>query len=562
MNDKTLRRIRPVSLRLQPTEDNVLHPLKAWVWSLLRAIPIILITSVVYLEGVTIDLYTWPGISLDQALSISDKIIATEENSAVNETSFKEIALIGYTASNYHPFNGYVPYEHAPVCMGSHPWNAYIFSDSGNYIWSSNLSLAEEDLVSIQTQGSSAPINYWGWGYDRVIIPEAENGWWGELRNGFRYNNLDYSEGYVSDKTPWARNHTGGYGAFRSGDSWYLIRHGENKNVVVVDYHNNGTDPFVYIQRQTVSNDNFDCSNPDSYSGFFQYKGSGDPTNPDNWINRTWDVGDAELHYSGFVALASSENTPSNHWMHKRWIDHGPMVWPSKGYTNSTGQKTSTGVKHPSIINLDGYVYIYYIDTSLKSTLNTDFSGRRAGVKVARAPLGLHTNPSSYRNYYNGAWTEHAMPNGFSKDYIADFYHKLPGKSTVITPYYTGTLKNDGTPYDSHSNNGIVSFSVAEIVGTDYLIGVEQRIDVGGRHNHLFRIARRENPAVWSEGKEFYPNASDGVNDPIVYYPTFLDIHGTSNQRIFSFDNSFYVIGSSYDTPSKFFRIKINLIIH
>jgi len=96
--------------------------------------------------------------------------------------------------------------------------------------------------------------------------------------------------------------------------------------------------------------------------------------------------------------------------------DGGPLVWPARGYVNTTGGKASYGVRQPgALLGWDGGVYLLYIDN--------DFD--RADVWAARAAPGSAEQgaPGSFAafDHVNSTWTLPALPAGFDKLRFAEF---------------------------------------------------------------------------------------------------------------------------------------------
>ena len=157
--------------------------------------------------------------------------------------------------------------------------------------------------------------------------------------------------------------------------------------------------------------------------------------------------------YFGFIGLTWSavDDMDGNNLMDN---DMGPIVWPSGGYIEEGTEKPLTlGVRHPYAIEKDGYIYLYYVEDQY--TVNRE-SGRNPGLKVARAPVDNY-GPGSWKTWYNGEWTEDALPAGFDKT-DRDFVYQMGGRSDVVLQPSSGFA--------------VQRFTVAKLTGTDYYLGV------------------------------------------------------------------------------------------
>lgn len=174
--------------------------------------------------------------------------------------------------------------------------------------------------------------------------------------------------------------------------------------------------------------------------------------------------------------------------------DQGPVLWPSTGYLDEKNNIVSCGLRHPSSIIHDGYLYIFYLEASHEKVPG---EGRQAGIKLARAPLANLGRPGSFKCYFNGAFSEPALPAGFSR-LERKFFSVPGGRSTALLP--------------AEANR----FSVARVKGTDWFVGVEEYQPTPGVFEMALRLskdlihwsARAALPgtrAPWGEGYH-YPN--------------------------------------------------------
>lgn len=134
--------------------------------------------------------------------------------------------------------------------------------------------------------------------------------------------------------------------------------------------------------------------------------------------------------------------------------DLGPVVWPSAGYLRRDDRPQSLGVSHPYLFRHGGYLYLYYSEELYEDADQEE--GRQAGIKVARAPDD-GWRPENFRTWYNGDFTEKALPEGFDR-FDRRFVYEKGGRSTPIIVHPNGYNVN--------------CFSVAKIRGMDLFLGI------------------------------------------------------------------------------------------
>ncbi len=241
------------------------------------------------------------------------------------------------------------------------------------------------------------------------------------------------NEGYIApdqlDKShmPWRRDYSGILSAHVVPDSIYssqviAIIHGENKNELVDgNYYQNTVDKQV--------------SASTCYSGIHDgaYK-------------------DCDQAYNGFISLSAAPlSLQQLSVAEDHYVDYGPILWPSAGYTRADGSKITSGVKVPSSILKDGYIYVFYLDGGTWGS--NDIPGRKKGIKVARAHLSKTGAPSGFVPYYDGRFdpANPSLPDRFDISKIA----------TRSTP-----CKAAGRIRFSRTAAISIRFSVAHIAGT------------------------------------------------------------------------------------------------
>lgn len=257
-------------------------------------------------------------------------------------------------------------------------------------------------------------------------------------------------------------------------------------------------------------------------------KGSGNTMLPDP-------EGDDWKNYFSFVSLAWVENREKNQWGQEHYEDEGPVVWPSAGYTNREGtEKLSQGVRHPSSIVHEGFIYIYYKEENLPSAWGP---GREPGIKLARVRVEESRNARAYEVYHDGSW-HRSLPDGLNKGNVAD-YKGTPGPlSTVVTG-----------DFNTHR------FSVAKVRGTDYFLGLEEYADgndvVIALRKSFDLINWGPRYGIWRD-HEFWESGR-------VHYPIFLDKYGWSNTEIDP--DQFFILGTFSNIPDwgKISRLNVTL---
>lgn len=291
----------------------------------------------------------------------------------------------------------------------------------------------------------------------------------------------------VLDQWPdWGRNYLGAFSAVEVGDDVFLVTHGENKN----DRHANGT---IYLN--TVNTD----VGPECWSGYDADAGE--------W-RECWES------YNAFLALAVLGADGGVR-------DLGPIAWPTFGYVDDAGEKTSLGLRHPSSVVVGDHVYVYVQDESNESE----------GIKVFRAPLADLSNPHAFRGYDgDGGFTLRALPAGFTAAKVRSFY----GTRGPRTPPLF-----DDPRFDS------VRFSVAAIQGSASYLGVEERVNMDGEQ----LVLRLSSDLVhWSDPVVVPDVGAATWEDAPLNYPILVDAQGNIGPIDLS---GFFVLGTHLSSPTR-----------
>lgn len=296
---------------------------------------------------------------------------------------------------------------------------------------------------------------------------------------------------------PWRRNY---YGAFSGqvltlpdGPALVTVNHGENKNVMV--------DGVFYPS--TVNTDV-----PSScWSGY-------DATTQ-TWIE-CWDA------YNAFITLAHAPMAPDGRDVGGATVDEGPIVWSSAGLMDSTGTKTSLGVRHPTSLVDGDFLYVFYMDESYADE----------GIRVARSPLAALPSPLGFSCWDGTAFEIPALPVGYDVANVPASY-EAPG------PACAALFPEDG--FDS------VRFSVAPLAGSSLYLGVEERTS-----DTLWELVFRTSTDLqhWSG-----PTSIPGINAPdwddaLAPYPILVAADGEAGGLLDP--GQVFVLGSASAVPARF----------
>lgn len=262
------------------------------------------------------------------------------------------------------------------------------------------------------------------------------------------------------------------------------------------------------------------------------------PCDPTNW----WGS------YNAWITLSRMPWTYTTLTTSKKLDDLGPITWPSNGYiesldNNQTWVKaTDGGVRHPSSIVKDNYLYVFYEDLSQ----GPESSGRGPGIKVIRAPITDNgVDPNSFKAFYKNDFVDSSLPSGFN---LPTYYKSLSQKgprSSSLFPQLTKTAPQAtlGSQRKGPRQVGdIISFSVAQVAGTNYYLGVAHELSRG------ITLRLSQDLVNWSEATvvpETESNWWQGNLDLQKYpllYPRLANKNGDSNVLIDA--SEFYIIGT------------------
>ena len=195
--------------------------------------------------------------------------------------------------------------------------------------------------------------------------------------------------------------------------------------------------------------------------------------------------------------------------------DMGPALWPSSGYLDAEGNQVCYGPRHPYAIVAGDYLYVYYIDDICPAMFpNPDDvePGRMFGLKVARAPI-RDIRPENFRLYFDGGFTEPALPAGFDK-YDRRFVYEKGGRGDILLAHPSGSP--------------VVRFTVAKLRGTDLYLGLS--------------YDRQQNQWLWLSRDMVHFSRQQNLGRSRVMYPIFYNREFSSNAEIDPGD--FYIGGT------------------
>lgn len=241
-----------------------------------------------------------------------------------------------------------------------------------------------------------------------------------------------------------------------------------------------------------------------------------------------------DISYNAFVGMSSFAFDINNFNSNNLFLDSGPIVWPANGYVDAGKKATNLGILHPSSIIKDGYLYVFFRDTSYGTA-----AGRTKGLKVARAPITTSgIDPHSFKTYFQGSFTDSALPSGFSTAQILNYFSVKGGRSS---PLFDNSNSPEGEP-------DVYSFSAAKLTGTKYFLGVGQDLRLGITLRLSTDLVHWGNQTV-IPGTEFNYFTDGGtsafIKEPFMY-PRLASADGDSNVEVDP--NNFYVIGTSTAT--------------
>lgn len=327
----------------------------------------------------------------------------------------------------------------------------------------------------------------------------------------------------TDDPYPWRWKYYTGLSGFMVGTAgkrtFYTINHGEHGNVPARHFKGQG----ACLQAPDIGYGVLDCN------------------------QRALQWGS----YNAFVSMSSMAWTPSNLAGDARFVDLGPIAWPANGYVETvngrTIKATDGGIRYSDAIVKDGYVYVFYDDTSQGDAS----AGRGPGVKVMRAPIASSgVDPHSFKSYYDGEFIDPALPAGFTAAKAKDFYATKGGRSSDIFPDLAVHLERP-TPGTGRTDRRRVTtvhqFGVAKVQGSDWYLMVSFQLD-RGTTLRLSKDLVHWSPPTLVPGTEYdaWQNRFD-THHYMLLYPRLANASGTTNNSVDP--NDFYIVGVTIKDP-------------
>jgi len=365
----------------------------------------------------------------------------------------------------------------------------YFFTTNFTACWSSTWSLGNP-INEIKELGSKKDLG------PKWILTAAN--WWQKfyppavLENPLYPNNQQWQTDY------WRRNYNGIFCAHiitlsnTRNKILFAVSHGENKNEKQDSYfYQNTVRPSFTI-------------NP------------GDATTFSGMSNGSYK--DCREAYFGFLNGSWVAYDTTGKWSNEYLNDIGPIAWPSAGYVNTDNTQASTGLRHPSSIVNDNYIYIFVKDESNDGT---------GGIKLIRCLLDSILKPNCFETWSAIQTWVPSLPKGFSKNLCGNFFSSRGPKNTPVFPNDRNTIR----------------FSVAKFKNTNQFIGVEQYNDEQDNNHSKLAFRFSQDLIHWSDRVNFFNNTEHNWDDMPLKYPIFLSADGTSNTEVDK--DQFYVIGTS-----------------
>jgi hypothetical protein len=388
-------------------------------------------------------------------------------------------------------------YLEIPPWVKSGGWRSYYFTTHFTKIFSTPISLTDNELTTLNLSG-----------YTPTIVSSSLT-WW----NGFQIPNT-----ISNTSLQWRRNYLGTFSSHAittttKGNIVVAYQHGENKNEIIGPYQYKGT---VWKSDEHK----IDLNDTNSYSG----------VKPGGLYSDGWPA------YFAFLNMSWVENTAASNWGEKYFWEQGPIVWPSNGYITSERQQASFGLRHPTSIQAGNYIYIYYVDTR---TLPGYVPGRDEGIKVARVLTNDAWDYTKYQVYYNGGW-QSSLPLGYTQATFMNFFDKQGPMSTSVLG----------------QNQGSKRFAVAKVANENFYLGVEEYTDYYDHDRIKMAIRASADLVNWSPRKEILADAASW-EEGIYHYPIFLDQTGWTNTQIDL--TQFYILGTQAKQPSVINRMRLRI---
>lgn len=282
----------------------------------------------------------------------------------------------------------------------------------------------------------------------------------------------------------WKYVYYNAFGLYRYGNNIYSVLHGENKNCV--------GDGYSYCN--TVKSKDVQY-NESEYTS---------TKNGENWAN-----------YFAFISMSRSTVTTVKETGSLIEEEYGPIVWPVRPYLDNNSRKQSSGVRHPSYIIKDGYLYVFYVDN------HADY---QESIHCARARLDKNGRPSEFYKLYNGEFSEKALPDNFDINDRSIFY-KAGGRGDAVL-----------------SSKKSIRFYPAKLKETDYYIGLLEETINGLTHQLKLYISK--DLKTWTNELIVPDSVRENWKNALMHYPMINDSEFCAGTEVDP--NDFTIVGTTF----------------
>ena len=267
-----------------------------------------------------------------------------------------------------------------------------------------------------------------------------------------------------------------------------------------------------------------------------------DPAGPETSSGSTpKGYSDYQPGYFGFVSMSYAPLTAETRYgMILNQHDMGPILWPWTGFLTKDGKSKHPQYRNPhphpsSLIAEDPkdgrkYIYAFQIESSTKP------DGDRM-IMAARSPIESRAMPGSFRNLYQGEYTEPSLPENMKED-VGVLLTRPGGRCDPIHPSLDGT------------HEGMIRFFAARLKRSGLFLSVETySVREGGERYTETALRLSADLRTWTD-RFVVPNtkvSSRQIHSETppynMYYPKFLSADGSSHYEL---DESvpFYIIAT------------------
>ncbi len=222
--------------------------------------------------------------------------------------------------------------------------------------------------------------------------------------------------------------------------------------------------------------------------------------------------------------------------------DEGPIIWSQQAY-RVNGKNAYKDVAPGESIIRNGYIYFFY---TMKPRGNQNNNASCFGL--ARSRLEDNGLPGTWKNYYQGSFGPNALPSGFDKSRISEFYEAKGGAADCVLPLA-----------EEYQDQGVATWiNVAKFKDLPYYISVEET----SPHWQTYQMGVRFSADLinWTP-LQIIETKDTTWGDSNYTYPRFLNKEGTTNKEIDP--EEFYLYGKRVGASRAFTiqSLKMSLIL-